>query len=257
VAFANNNYFSLTRKFPVRFKDLSEEGYEVRTLWNSTLSASVPSQTVRIAKMLLSPGYFVISAAKAKTHNYALATLSLKNIVMGSPINDANRFRNTGNWQNDKNFMHVNGSAQDLNDNLCRLAPELAPDLAVIDCYQGMQGIGPCWGTAVSQQTAVVSLDWLAAERVAVELMDVNAGIVSRGYSNYSGSADWNWPRYPAYLSYCAQNGLGQYDLSRIEVLGETIAARKMTYALGTAFAYDPTSIATQVNLNLSPRTAA
>jgi len=117
-----------------------------------------------------------------------------------------------------------------------------------------MQGTGPCLGTAMNQQSAIVSLDWLAADRVAVELMDVNAGILSRGYSNNSG---FNWPRYPAYLSYAGQLGMGQYDLSKIDVLGETIASRKMTYALGTAYIADTTSISTQVNMNLNPRIAA
>jgi uncharacterized protein (DUF362 family) len=262
VAFANNSYFSLLKKYPVRFKDLNEEGYETRTVWNWNLSSSAPLQNVRISNMLLNPDYFVISAPKPKTHNYVLATLSLKNIVMASPVIDANRFRNTGNWQNDKNYMHSatgtnlsggSNNCQDLNDTLCRLAAQIAPDLAVIDCYQGMQGTGPCLGTAVNQQSAIVSLDWLAADRVAVELMDVNAGIVNRGYSNDSG---YNWPRYPAYLSYCAQAGLGQYDLSKIDVLGETIASRKITYTLGTAYVSDTTSIATQVNMNLAPRIA-
>ncbi|MFO1477056.1 MAG: DUF362 domain-containing protein [Verrucomicrobiota bacterium] len=263
VAFANNNYFSLLRKFPVRFKDLNEEGYETRLVWNTNASASTPLQQVRISKMLLNPDYFVISAAKAKTHNYVIATLSLKNIVMASPVIDANRFRNTGNWQNDKGYMHSasgnnasggGNNSQDLNDNLVRLGAQLAPDLSVIDCYQGMQGTGPCLGTAVNQRAAIVSLDWLAADRVGVELMDINAGIVSRGYSNNSG---FNWPRYPAYLSYAGQLGMGQYDLSKIEVLGETIASRKMTYGLGTAYISDTSSIASQVNMALNPRIAA
>ena len=43
----------------------------------------------------------------------------------------------------------------------------------------------------------------------------------------------------------------------KIEVLGESITARKMTYALGTAYIPNTTSISTQVNMNLSPRTAA
>ena len=43
------------------------------------------------------------------------------------------------------------------------LAPQLGPDLGVIDAYQGMEGNGPTSGTAVNQQAAIAGLDWLAA----------------------------------------------------------------------------------------------
>ena len=67
-------------------------------------------------------------------------------------------------------------SDQDLNDTLYRMARWQAPDMSVIDGYQGMQGNGPLSGTAVNLGCAAASLDWLAADRVAVELMNINAG---------------------------------------------------------------------------------
>jgi uncharacterized protein (DUF362 family) len=214
VAFDNCGYFNLTRKFPARFLDLSTEGSKVMTVY-----AGASTKTLRISKVLLDPNVFVISAARFKTHNYVVATLSLKNIVMGSPIVDQGRYRNVANCVTDKETMH-NGwdGAQDLNDNIHLLAPHLAPDLAVIDGYVGMQGNGPCWGTPVNQHVAVVSMDWLAADRVGVELMGID-------------------PSYMAYLNYSYQTGLGQYDLSKIEVLGESINAHKMTYALHDSIA--------------------
>jgi uncharacterized protein (DUF362 family) len=54
------------------------------------------------------------------------------------------------------------------------LAQHLHPHLAVIDGYEGMEGNGPVSGTPVSHRVAVVGLDWLAADRVAVELMGID-----------------------------------------------------------------------------------
>jgi uncharacterized protein (DUF362 family) len=229
VAFDNCGYFELSRKYPVRFLDLSTEGSETMTVWGGSYQ-----QNIRISRVLLSPDYYVISAAKIKTHNYLVATLSLKNIVMGAPIIDPGKYRNIANCATDKNIMHNNSwnTAQDLNDNVHRLAPYLAPDLAVIDGYQSMEGNGPCWGTAVDHHVAIVALDWLAADRVGVELMGIN-------------------PAYPAYLNYCYQTGLGQYDLSKIEVLGEPIAAHQRTYRL-----HDSIGPYLGTNLRSTPRTA-
>jgi uncharacterized protein (DUF362 family) len=212
VAFDNCGYFNLARKYPVRFMDLSTEGYEVVGVY-----APTGTRYLRISKVLASPDYFVISAAKIKTHNYLVGTLSLKNIVMGAPIVDQGKYRNIANCANDKEGMHNGWSdAQYLNDNVHLLTPRLAPDLAVIDGYTAMQGDGPCWGTAVEHHVAIVGMDWLAADRVGVELMGIN-------------------PLDLAYLSYCAQTGYGQYDLTKIEVLGESIASLKRTYTLHSA----------------------
>ena len=37
-----------------------------------------------------------------------------------------------------------------------------------------MEGNGPCLGTAVDHRVCVVSPDWLAADRVAIELMGID-----------------------------------------------------------------------------------
>ena len=43
---------------------------------------------VRTSSIMLDPDTFVISAAKLKTYDRVLATLSLKNILFGAPIKD-------------------------------------------------------------------------------------------------------------------------------------------------------------------------
>ena len=256
TAFSNDGYFALLKKYPVRFKDLSQEGSRPFLVWNSGMSAAVgtssyrstanPSDGVLISKMLLKPRkYFVISACRPKTHNYQIATLSYKNMGMGSALENQTIYTpGQSGWTDVKQHMHwVASSAgssgvytsgcQDLCDTLYMLAPLLGPDMSVIDAYQGMEGSGPTGGTAVNQQAAIAGLDWLAVDRVAVEIMNVATAITNvlvngqpsdpTAYVYNNGNTptqQWPWPMYPAALNYCGQAGYGQYDLNLIDVLG-------------------------------------
>ena len=83
----------------------------------------------------------------------------------------------------------------------------------MIDGYDGMEGNGPTLGKAVDHRVWVVSSDWLAADRLAVELMGIDFANVG-------------------YLNFCADAGLGQADLKKIEVLGEPVARHVKTYKL-------------------------
>ena len=71
----------------------------------------------------------------------------------------------------------------------------------VIDGYEGLEGNGPLNGDPVASRLAIASTDLVAADRVGVETMGVN-------------------PEWMGYLRYCAQAGLGQFDLERIELRG-------------------------------------
>lgn len=222
--YAAFGYSRLPRQYPVRLMDLNQEEFEVMTIWNGA-----GTRTVRVSKVLLDPRHFVISVPRMKTHDCVVATLALKNIVMGAPMIDVAYHRGRpGGSRNDKSPMHGTGN-QDLNDNLHRLAPRLVPDLAVLDGFEGMEGNGPTGGTAVNHRVCVAGLDWLAAERVAVELMGIPAN-------------------YLAYLDYCHQTGLGEYDLAQIEVLGEPVADHIVTYRLHS-------NVSTQLNMRATPRT--
>ena len=57
------------------------------------------------------------------------------------------------------------------------------------------------------------SQDWLAADRVAIELMGIDF-------------------RQVGYLNYCADAGLGTAELNKIEILGETLANHIKSYRL-------------------------
>ncbi|HVV71547.1 MAG TPA: DUF362 domain-containing protein, partial [Verrucomicrobiae bacterium] len=210
--FSNYGYEGLAAKYGARLMDLDQEGFEIVHCFDETDFGPHPC---RMSKVLLDPNNFIISAAKFKTHDRVVATLSLKNIVVGAPIKDPGFRWGPGakaGARNDKPMTHGNGF-RGINYNLYALAPRLHPHLSVIDGFEGMEGEGPVGGTPVEHKVCVVSQDWLAADRVAVELMGINFANV--GYLNYCGSTD-----------------MGQTDLNYIEIVGPSLREHIITYKL-------------------------
>ncbi|HUX96572.1 MAG TPA: DUF362 domain-containing protein [Bacteroidales bacterium] len=210
--FSNYGYFSLEKKYPVKFVDLDSEGSELLYVFDQK---DFRPHAVRFSSIILSPDSYVISCARMKTHNLAVATLSLKNIVFGAPVKDIG-FRLDKNTKlgtrSDKPTVHGSGP-RGINFNLYSLASRVHPHLAVIDGFEGMEGNGPRLGTPVDHRVCVASTDWFAADRVAVELMGIDFGLVG-------------------YLNYCAQTGLGEPDLNKIEIVGERISDHIKKYKL-------------------------
>jgi uncharacterized protein (DUF362 family) len=170
------------------------------------------ARPVRISKMLLDPEVFLVSAAVLKTHDRAVVTLSSKNITVGAPLK-------TPGWhwsgkikgKSDKSLVHGGPKNQGIHWNLFNLAKQLKPDLAVIDGFQAMEGNGPVAGTPVDHKVCIASTDFVAADRIGVELMGFDFKKVG-------------------YLRFCAEAGLGQGDLSKIEILGERVADHVRKY---------------------------
>lgn len=210
--FSHYGYNRLAKKYPVKLVDLDKEGFEVRYVFDEKDFRPHP---VRFSRIILSPDYYIISMAKMKTHDRTVVTLSLKNIVFGSPIKD-NGFSFGSNSRqgavSDKPIVHGNGF-RGINYNLYSLSPYFHPHLAVIDGFQGMEGNGPMYGTPVNHRVCVVSTDWFSADRVAVELMGVDFSRVG-------------------YLNFCAQTGQGIADLDKIEIIGEPISKHIKKYKL-------------------------
>ncbi len=210
--FSNYGYNRLAEKYGAKMIDLDEAGFEVL---HCLAEDELRPHACRMSKVLLDSNNFIISAAKFKTHDRVLATLSLKNIVVGAPLKDAG-FRWGPNCRpgakNDKPLTHGNGF-RGINYNLYALAPRLHPHLSVIDGYEGMEGEGPTMGTLVQHRVCVVSQDWLAADRVAVELMGIDFANVG-------------------YLNFCGQTGMGETDLSKIEILGPALKDHIKRYKL-------------------------
>ena len=188
-------------KYGATLMDLDKEDFQVMPVFDQT---SMRTKPCRFSKILLDPNSFIISAAKLKTHDRIVATLSLKNIVVGAAIKVGR--------VNDKPLTH-GGGTYGTNVNLACLAPMLHPHLAVIDGFQGMEGDGNDTGTFVEHRVCVVSPDWLAADRVGVELMGIDFAKLG-------------------YLNFCAQANMGEANLEQIEVLGEAIKDHIKPYKL-------------------------
>ncbi len=186
--------------------DLNREGrYQVISVVDNDLHP-VP---VRLAVALVDPDAFVISAAMLKTHNTVVATMSTKNMLLGAPLHGP---ESKPAWS-DKRKYHY--SVRHTHYNMLLTAQKIQPywGLAVIDGFEGMEGKGPAWGTPVQSQIAIASTDLIAADRIALEAMGIN-------------------PDWVGYLRYCAQFGLGQYDLSKISIVGPSVASVAKKYQL-------------------------
>ncbi len=182
--FKNFGYFQLQEEysFPFEFIDLDKNDFEEIPI--------LKGESVRVSKTILDPCFFIISAAKLKTHDRVVATLSLKNLAVGMVL------------MPDKPKIHQ--GVKEINKNLLLLAKKRIPDLASIDAFYGMEGNGPSRGDMVKCDIAIASLDFLAADRIGLEIM----GIL---------------PEDVGYLLYCQQEGLGEYSLRKIEIVGEKL----------------------------------
>jgi len=191
----------------VSLVDLNAEGkYQTIPLIDYDLHV----QTVRLAARLLDPDAYVICACMLKTHNTVVATLSVKNMVLGAPLHEAPKER--PRW-NDKRKYHT--GIRQTHYNMLLTAQKLRPNwgVALLDGYEGMEGNGPASGTPVASRIAIASTDYIAADRVGVECMGIN-------------------PAWPGYLNYCGQLGLGNYDIGKIDVIGAKIADVQKKYQM-------------------------
>lgn len=207
--YENYGYYRLKRKYKVRFLDLDQEPFTI----GYVIGPRFHAQPVRFSRLLLDPDTYIISSAVMKTHDRVAVTLSLKNIVVGAAIKDRGFRWGAGGRgkKNDKPVIHGGPSNEGINYNIFKLAEKLHPDLAVIDGFQGMERNGPMGGTPVEHKVAIASTDWLAADRIAVELMGFDFAKVG-------------------YLWFSAQAGLGQGNLDKIEVLGEKVTGHIRKY---------------------------
>lgn len=210
--FSNYGYMTLLNKYPVKLVDLDSEKIEIMYVFDEK---DFRPHAIRMSGVLLSPDSYIVSVARMKTHDRVLATLSLKNIVFGAPIKDLgfswSSSRKPGTV-NDKPIAHGSGF-RGINYNLYSLSRQFHPHLAVIDGFEGMEGNGPNRGTPVDHRVCVAGLDWLATDRVGIELMGIDFAKVG-------------------YLNYCAQTGMGTADLNKIKIIGVPIEAHRRSYKL-------------------------
>ena len=205
--FQNYNYMPLPREYNVKLVDLNEDTATTKFI----LDGNHHPLGIDIIDTFLDPNVYMISATRLKTHNCVIATLSLKNVVMASPINRSRQKQRKD--RNQKPKMHSGGN-RGLSYNMFRLANMgVQPDLAVLDGVVGMEGRGPVWGTPVEQGVVVASTDWLAADRLGVELMGID-------YEELK------------YLQWCAAAGMGNDDLLKINIIGPDYTQHIIKYEL-------------------------
>jgi len=75
------------------------------------------------------------------------------------------------------------------------------PDLSVIDGIQTIEGNGPWGGDIVEHGVALSSTDFVAADRIGIELMGID-------------------PLYMKYIEWCGDAGMGNFNIEKIKVNG-------------------------------------
>jgi uncharacterized protein (DUF362 family) len=140
-----------------------------------------------------------ISMPKLKTHHWAGATLSLKNLFGTLP-------GICYGWP--KNELHWRGIANSIID----IALTQTPHLAIVDAIIGMEGDGPLNGTARHVGALVMGADLIAVDASCCRLMGLPAERIG-------------------HLALGAEKRLGRLAADRIEQIGEPIAALAQTFA--------------------------
>ncbi|MFH1268955.1 MAG: DUF362 domain-containing protein [Planctomycetota bacterium] len=141
----------------------------------------------------------IVSLAKMKTHHWAGATLSMKNLFGVLP-------GIAYGWP--KNVLHVAGIPQSILD----ITAAVAPNLAIIDGIVGMEGDGPIMGTPKRANLLVMGTNLPAVDATAVRLMGLD-------------------PRRIPYLR-SASGRLGPIGQRRIEQRGEPIGELAQRFEL-------------------------
>jgi uncharacterized protein (DUF362 family) len=144
------------------------------------------ARTVATAEVL-------ISLPKLKTHHWAGATLSLKNLFGTLP-------GICYGWP--KNELHWRG----IDNSIVDIALTRPPDLAIVDGIVGMEGDGPLNGTPRALGALVMGADPVAVDATCCRLMRLN-------------------PERISYLSMGQRKKLGRLTEPAIEQLGERIHA--------------------------------
>ena len=136
----------------------------------------------------------VISLPKLKTHHWAVATLSLKNLFGTLP-------GICYGWP--KNELHWRG----IDNSIVDIALTRTPDLAIVDGIIGMEGDGPLNGTPVPMGVLVMGCDLVAVDATCCRLMQLD-------------------PEKIGYLVLGAMKKLGVLPAARVQQIGEKIEDR-------------------------------
>ena len=141
-AFNNFNYPQILKESEFKSRkieliDLNDEGKYVH---QAVLDQDAHVVPVRLAARLFDRDAFIISAGLLKSHNYAVASLGMKNMVLGAPLRSGPK--TTENF-NHKASYHAGFHL--IHYNMLVTAQAMQPyfGVSVIDGWEGMEGNGP------------------------------------------------------------------------------------------------------------------
>ncbi len=175
------------RHYKVPFVDLNHD----EPVKHANLGRATGMEYLYLARTILSADV-VISMPKLKTHHWAGATLSLKNLFGTMP-------GICYGWP--KNELHWRG----IENSIVDIALTRTPDLAIVDAIVGMEGDGPLHGTAKPLGAIVMGNDLLAVDATCCRLMKLA-------------------PERVGYLALGASRRLGLLAEAGIQQIGEQIA---------------------------------
>lgn len=217
VGYENYGFMPLEKEYNVKLVDLNDYPTTRRFISDGFWHP----QPINLISLYLDPEVYLISATRLKPSGGVIATLSLKNVVMGSPVH--HYMQASAKNRNEKQLMHAptplisGNNRRGLSHNIFQLATMgVQPDMAVLDGVIAMEGSGPVNGTPVEHGVALASTDWLACDRIGAELMGVDY------------AADLK------YLVWCGEAGMGNDSLDNIRVTGPDYRQHIRKYDIGS-----------------------
>ncbi len=235
-------------KLEEKYKNLKLERFENFTDTYERETETVVGKTkIRILKHLGDFDY-AISVAMPKTHNFAILTMGIKNMMgfvrpehmtlmhglKAGEKTDAPKtlFDRLPKWFIPvarrtlpqflinfffRSYPNYTKSVKIIHRNLANVLSELLPDLVVIDGFEGMEGNGPVDGEVVKLGIAIASADALKADSLCARVMGFR-------------------PEEIGYLYYMEKAGLGDCSLQGLVGAKLESVARKFkphgTYAI-------------------------
>jgi uncharacterized protein (DUF362 family) len=201
--FREYGYLELAKAYNLELIDLNDaDAWKVVYV----VHPDMKPHPVKLSSTMVNPDNYIISLTRLKTHIQVGVTLSAKNVIMGAIL------------LMDKVRMHPSEAGNRVLDyNLFTVMRHLHIDLAVLDGFEGMEGKGPVQGELVDHRVALAGTDFVAVDRVGTEVMGVDFDAIR-------------------YLNYFWDQGMGEADLSKIRVIGETIDDCRRAYRMAPRF---------------------
>lgn len=233
------------------YPDLEREFNNVRLECIEDFSEYVPVQictlggaaTIGIVRHVVEDFDYRISVNLPKTHNYAVATLGIKNMVgvikqcdksmihgLKAAVSNGNGsktlFDYVPTWAISLLRRHALGlvdlviryvpsyrrGVKLIHKNIAAMAKEVWPDLVVLDGLYGMEGRGPGEGDLVRMNLAIASTDPVKADALGARVMGINP------------------EEDIGYLYYLHEEGLG--DMSLKDLVGDGLEQAAMRFKM-------------------------